>query len=71
MATSRQYYQKKSLEKNSSMLFLNLKGMNYHGCYKGQEIWEDFFLSSIPPKKQQNSFPISVLASKKWSNQKN
>ena len=33
------------------MLFLNLKGMNYYGCYKGQEIWEDFFLSSIPPKK--------------------
>ena len=58
---------KKRLWKKPSMLFVNLKWSNYHGCYKGKKTWEDFFLSLISLKNQQNSFPISVLASKNKS----
>ena len=66
MATLRKYYKKETMKK-PSMLFVNLKWSNYHGCYKGKKTWEDFFLSLISLKNQQNSFPISVLASKNKS----
>ena len=35
---------------------------------KSQKI---YFLSSIPPKNQRKSVPISALASRMWSNEKN
>ena len=45
--------------------------VRFGSSLKIRKAQKNFFLSSILSKKQIKKFPISVLASKKWSNQKN
>ena len=59
--------QHKKLEIAKKEIANNLKIVVLLKIRKSQKT---FFLSSIPPKNQQNFYPISAPESKKWLNQK-